>query len=158
MSLLHLFHWYDHTALAAAMRKSTWAFAVVEMIHLMGLALLGGAVLIVNLRLLGVILRGRPADRIARELWPILVASVAVLTVTGILMVSEETMKCYHSAAFRLKMLLFVPALVLSFGLHRWLKREGGPPDSGRVTKLVACLSLALWFGVGVAGRAIGYL
>jgi len=158
MSPLHLFHWYDHTALAAAMRKSTWAFAVVEMIHLIGLALLGGAVLIVNLRLLGVILRERPADRIARELWPFLVASVAVLTVTGILMVSEETMKCYHSAAFRLKMLMFVPALLLSFGVHRRLAGAGEQPDSGRAMKLAAGASLVLWLGVGAAGRAIGYL
>ena len=158
MSLLYLFHWYDHTALAAAMRKSTWAFAVVEMIHLIGLALLGGAVLIVNLRLFGVILRERPADRIARDLLPLLVASMAVLTVTGILMVSEETMKCYHSAAFRLKLLLFVPALLLSLGTHRKLTRSGGPPDSGRAMKLAAGLSLVLWLGVGVAGRAIGYL
>ena len=158
MSLLPLFHWYDHTALAAAMRKSTWAFAVVEMIHLLGLALLGGAVLIVNLRLLGVILRGRPADRIARDLWPLLVASMAVLTVTGVLMVSEETMKCYHSTAFRLKMLMFVPALILSFGIHQKLARRGRTTRSGRAARLAAGASLALWFGVGVAGRAIGYL
>jgi putative copper export protein len=158
MSPLHLFHWYDHTALAAAMRKSTWAFAVVEMVHLIGLALLGGVVLIVNLRLLGVILRGRPVDRIARELWPFLAASVAVLTVTGVLMVSEETMKCYYNTAFRLKMILFLPALILSIGIHRSLAGAGEQSDSGRARKLAACASLALWLGVGVAGRAIGYL
>lgn len=158
MSLLPLFHWYDHTALAAVVRKSTWIFAVVEMIHLMGLALLGGVVLIVNLRLLGVTLRGRPADRIARDLWPMLVASAAVLTVTGIVMVSEETMKCYYNTAFRLKMLLFVPALLLSLGIHRKLASAGGHSDSGRAAKLAAAASLALWLGVGVAGRAIGYL
>jgi hypothetical protein len=158
MSLLPLFHWYDHTALAAAMRKSTWAFAVVEMIHLIGLALLGGVVLIVNLRLLGVFLRERPADRIARELLPWLVASVAALTVTGILMVSEETMKCYYNAAFRFKMLLFVAALLLSIGVHRRLAGSPENHDSGPLTKLAAGTSLALWLCVGVAGRAIGYL
>jgi hypothetical protein len=156
--MLSLFHWYDHTALAAAMRKSTWAFAVVEMIHLIGLALLGGVVLIVNLRLLGVILRGRPADRIARELSPLMVASLAVLTVTGILMVSEETMKCYFSTAFRLKMLMFVAALLLSTTIHRRVAGSREHPEPGRATKLAAGASLALWLGVGVAGRAIGYL
>jgi hypothetical protein len=105
-----------------------------------------------------VILRGRPADRIARELSPLLVASLAALTVTGILMISEETMKCYHSAAFRLKMLLFAPALLLSFVIHRSLARSGEHVDPGRTEKLAAAASLALWLGVGVAGRAIGYL
>jgi len=67
-------------------------------------------------------------------------------------------MKCYHSTAFRLKLLLFVPALLLSLGTHRKLTRSGGPPHSGRAMKLAAGLSLVLWLGVGVAGRAIGYL
>jgi hypothetical protein len=83
---------------------------------------------------------------------------MAVLTVTGILMISEETMKCYYNAAFRLKMLLLVPALLLSFGIHHRLTRAGGQPDPGRATRLAAGASLALWLGVGVAGRAIGYL
>jgi hypothetical protein len=55
-------------------------------------------------------------------------------------------------------MLLFMPALLLSIGVHRWLESAGEQPDSGRVAKLAASASLALWLGVGVAGRAIGYL
>ena len=165
MSLLHLFQWYDHTGLSAAMRKSTWAFAVTEMVHLIALTVLGGTVLVVNLRLLGVILRERPAERFARDLWPLLLASIGILIVTGVLMVGEETMKCYHSAAFRWKMLLFVPALLLSAGVHRRLTASSasfatspGVFASGHFAKLSAALSLALWLSVGVAGRVIGYL
>jgi hypothetical protein len=158
MSLFSLFSWYDHTPLSAAMRKSTWAFAVTEMAHLLALTLLGGVVLVVNLRLLGVVLRTRPAARIARDLLPAFLAGVGVLTVTGILMLGEETMKCYHSAAFRWKMLLLVLALLLSLGVHRRLTVTGGAFASGRIARASAVVSLALWLGVGVAGRAIGYL
>ena len=73
-------------------------------------------------------------------------------------MVSEETVKCYYNTAFRLKMLLFLPALFLSIGIHRRLAGAGAQPDSGTAAKLAACASLALWLGVGVAGRVIGYL
>lgn len=158
MSILSLFQWYGHTNLAAWMHKSAWGFAVVEMFHLVALALFGGAILIVNLRLLGVFLPDRPAAQVARDLSPLILGTLAVLVVTGALMISEEAMKCYHNAAFRWKMALFVPALLVSLGVHRKLAGGGEHPDSDRAVKLAAGASLALWFGVGVAGRAIGYL
>jgi hypothetical protein len=57
-----------HSPLGHAMQTSRWGFAVVEMVHLLGLAILGGSVLIVDLRLLGVILKGESAITINREL------------------------------------------------------------------------------------------
>jgi hypothetical protein len=156
MSLLPLFHWLDRTALGAVMKDSKWAFAVIEMVHLLGLALLGGVVLIVNLRLLGLVLRTRPADRIARDLAPLLKGSLAVMVVSGIPLVAEETMKCYYSPAFRLKMLFFALALGFYYVVHRRVTRS--PFVSGWVPRVVAGVSLALWLSVGVAGRAIGFL
>jgi hypothetical protein len=156
MSLLPLFRWYNHTPLSAAMQSSTWAFAAIEMVHLLGLALLGGVVLIVDLRLLGLILAGRPAERIARDLMPLLKASLVVLIVSGVLMVGEETMKCYYNPAFRLKMLFFAAALVFYFAVHRRVADSHIGP--GWVPKLAAGVSLTLWLSVGVAGRAIGFL
>jgi hypothetical protein len=152
MSLLPLFRWYGQTPLSVALQNSTWAFAVIEMAHLLGLTLLGGVALIVDLRLLGVILPDRPAQRIARDLLPLLKAALAVLVVTGVVMVGAETMKCYYNAAFRLKMLLFSVAVVFYFAVHRRVA------DSGWVPKLTAVVSLTLWLSVGVAGRAIGFL
>ena len=158
MSLYPLFFWYDHTPLSVAMRKSTWAFAVTEMIHLLALTLLGGVVLVVNLRLLGAVLPTRPAARIARDLLPLFLVGAGTLVVTGILMLGEETMKCYNSEAFRWKMLLLAPALLLSLGVHRRLTSSAGSFASGWFAKASAVLSLALWLSVGAAGRVIGYL
>jgi len=158
MSLLPLFRWYSQTPLSVALQSSTWAFATIEMAHLLGLTLLGGVALIVDLRLLGVILPGRPAQRIARDLLPLLKAALAVLVVTGVLMVGAETMKCYYNAAFRLKMLLFAAAVVFYFAVHRRVADSPRWIGSGWIPKLVAGVSLALWLSVGVAGRAIGFL
>src|SRR5713226_2669711 len=57
MSLLPFFEWCEHTAVGAAIRGSAWLFPVIEAFHLLALALIGGAILIVDLRLLGLGLR-----------------------------------------------------------------------------------------------------
>jgi hypothetical protein len=157
MSILSLFQWYDRTGLAAWMHKSSWGFAVVEMFHLVALALFGGAILIVNLRLLGVFLPDRPAAQMARDLFPLILGTLAVLTVTGVLMISEEAMKCYRNAAFRWKMALFLPALLVSLAVHRKVAASESF-SSPWMGKFAALTTLALWLGVGVAGRAVGYL
>jgi len=57
MSVLDIFERLQYLPLLVAMRSSSWAFPVIASLHLMGLALLGGAVLIVDLRLMGFGLR-----------------------------------------------------------------------------------------------------
>ena len=66
--LLPLFQWCQDSALGIAIRESTWMFPVIEAVHLLGLAAIGGAVLIVDLRLAGLALRSQPAGAIASDL------------------------------------------------------------------------------------------
>jgi len=147
-----------HSPLGHAMQTSRWAFAVVEMVHLLGLAVLGGSVLIVDLRLLGVILKGESAITISRELSRLLIGSLLVMVLSGIALLSEEAGKCYYSPAFRWKMALLAAAVIFYFTLHRQAilcTRRGTLKLWPRIAALV---SLLLWLGVGVAGRAIGLL
>jgi hypothetical protein len=51
--MLTWFEWLEHSWLGTAVNNSTWAFAVIEAGHLLALAALGGAILVVDLRLLG---------------------------------------------------------------------------------------------------------
>ena len=53
VSLLHWFQWFERTGIGVAIRESTWLFPAIEAVHLLALALIGGAVLIVDLRLFG---------------------------------------------------------------------------------------------------------
>jgi hypothetical protein len=157
--LLH--SWFialGNSALGHAMQTSKWGFALVEMLHLIALALLGGAVLIVDLRLLGVILKGQSARLIGRDLSRILIGTLVIMIVTGIALLSEEAGKCYFSPAFRWKMALLAAAVLFYFTLHRWalLRTDGGVPNLW--SRAAAVISLSLWLGVGIAGRAIGLL
>ena len=140
------------------MQTSKWGFALVEMVHLIALALLGGAVLIVDLRLLGLILKGQSARLIGRDLSRILIGSLVVMILTGIALLSEEAGKCYFSPAFRWKMALLAVAVLFYFTMHRKALQR---TDHGRPTpwaRTTALISLTLWLGVGIAGRAIGLL
>ncbi|MGD0963554.1 MAG: DUF6644 family protein [Candidatus Acidiferrales bacterium] len=158
MTILSLFQWLGHTSVGLAMRHSTWGVAVVEMVHLLALAVLGGTIVLVDLRLFGIGLKRQPAARLAHELSPLFGGSLGILVFSGVLIVSAEPMKCYHSAAFRAKMLLLVIAILFHFTLHRSAVTSATQKISTASSKLAAALSLALWLSVGLAGRAIGFL
>ena len=147
-----------HSPLGHAMQTSRWGFAVVEMVHLLGLAILGGSVLIVDLRLLGVILKGESAITINRELSRVLLVSLSVMVLSGIALLSEEAGKCYYSPAFRWKMVLLAAAAVFYFTLHRQAILRTRRGTLMFWPRIAAVVSLLLWLGVGVAGRAIGLL
>ena len=146
------------SALGHAMRTSKWGFALVEMVHLIALALLGGAVLIVDLRLLGLILKGQSTRLIGRDLGRVIIGGLVVMILTGVALLSEEAGKCYYSPAFRWKMALLAAAVLFYFTFHRRaiLRTDVGRPKLW--SRTAAVISLALWLGVGIAGRAIGLL
>jgi hypothetical protein len=158
MSLHALFMALAHSPLGHAMQASKWDFALVEMVHLLALAILGGSVLIVDLRLLGVILKGESAFLIGRDLSRMLLGSLAVMVVSGIALLSEEAGKCYYSPAFRWKIALLAAAVTFYFTLHRRALLHTGADAPNLWSRIAAIISLTLWLGVGVAGRAIGLL
>ena len=116
---LPLFTRIDQSALAGLIRDSTWLFAAIESLHLLGLTLLGGAVLLVDLRLLGLGLRQHSLANVEREAQPWLVAGLAVMLPTGFLMFASEAVKCYENGAFWVKMTSLLLAIVFTFTIRR---------------------------------------
>jgi len=157
MSLLPFFQWCEASAVGDAIRTSPWAFAVIESIHLLGLAAIGGAVLILDLRLLGMGLRQQAVRDLARDVHPWLVASLAVMLTTGAALFMSESIKCYYSTPFRVKMLALALAILFTFTVRR--KVSMAEPGAIRPLgqRVVAIVSLVLWFAVGASGRWIGF-
>src|SRR5262245_59539524 len=153
MNLLRLFQWFESTAIGIVVRESLWMFPVIECIHLLALATLGGAVLVVDLRLLGLGLRAQPTHELARKLQPWLVGSIGVMIATGVPMFLSESLKCYYSPPFWYKMGLLVLAMVFAFTVRRRMISS----SSDGLRRLTAVASLALWFGVGFSGRWIAF-
>ena len=152
--------WFESiasTSLSQAISQSTWAFAVIESVHLLALSVIGGAVLMLDLRLLGWGLKHQTIEEVARNAQPWLVGSLTVMLITGVLLFVSEPIKCYYSTPFRIKMLCLLLGTIWAFTVRRKVAVAG----EGRVRpiwlKLVALVSLALWFGVGAGGRWIGF-
>ena len=155
--MLPFFQWCESTAVGNGIRDSLWLFPVIESFHLLALALIGGAVLVVDLRLLGLQFRRWPVAKLARDVEPWLAGGLVVMVTSGILLFTSEAIKCYYSPAFWTKMTFLLPALVFTFTI----RRRVAAADESRIkplwSKLVALVSVTLWSVVGGAGRWIGF-
>lgn len=153
---LPFFERLENTALGVAVRESIWAFPVIEAVHLLGLGMLGGAVLLVDLRLWDMGLTRQPIADLVRHARPWLLAGVALMFATGVPLFLSEAVKCYYNTSFWVKMISLPIALAYTFGIRGWLVRAA-PSHAGGSTRLIATISLALWFTVAAAGRWIGF-
>jgi hypothetical protein len=155
-SLRPFFEWCDHTSIAQAIRDSRILFPVIESIHLLALAVLLGAILVLNLRLLKKVLTTQTLAAVAESLAPLTIGGLAVMIASGSLLFASEALKCYESPPFRCKMILLAAAIVFQWIVARPVTRT--VPEPGRFrSAATALVSLILWFGVGAAGRAIGF-
>ena len=157
LSLLDLFTWIDRTALGEFIRGSSWLFAFIEVFHLLGITLLLGTVLLVNLRLLGFGSTTEPVANTAEDAGPWMLAGLALAVTSGLCLFVSEALKCYNNPPFFVKMGLLSLALLFTFTAHRRLTRSAAANTSMLWRRAAACLSLLLWFGVGLAGRAIAF-
>ena len=157
MSLLSFFEWCEDTAVGHAIRDSLWLFPVIESVHLLALALIGGAILVVDLRLLGLGLRSQPVAQLARDAQPWLIGGLLVMLSTGVLLFLSESIKCYYSPPFWYKMKFLLLAILFTSTVRRKVAAAAETRVRPIWGKLVALVSLALWFGVGFSGRWIAF-
>ena len=148
--LWELARWSEATALGVAIRNSQYAFPIIEYFHLAALAVIGGAVLIVDMRMLGLGLRARDAQ-------PWMIGSLIVMLVSGISLYTSEATKCYASPAFWIKMIALVLAILFTFTVRRKVSLADQVQVSPGTSKSVALVSLGLWFAVAWGGRWIGF-
>jgi hypothetical protein len=156
--LLWFCNWADFSFFGAGVRNSAWLFPCIEIIHLLALGILGGTILIVNARLLGLRFTEEPVAELARDVQPWMYTSLGTVLVSGFFLFSSESLKMYDNPAFRIKMAALVLAIIFSFTLHRKLKRSDERYLAAAWSKWAAVISLVLWSSVGLAGRAIGYV
>ena len=110
-----VFQWLERTSLSVAINESLWAFAVVEAIHLLALAVIGGAVLVVDLRLLGLAFQQQRVRDVARVAQPWFLGSLAAILLTGfVLFLSLAASKYYVHDYFWVKMYFLAGAMLFS--------------------------------------------
>ena len=139
-------------------RDSQYGMPIAQSVHLVGLTILLATVLVLNLRLAGVALKDSPLDWLAQQLRPWMLAGLAVVVLSGLLIFVGTPAKYLASNPFRVKMAALGLAMVFQYGMLRQFAAPDSTPRSRAVRLVVAALSLTLWFTVGWAGRAIAFI
>jgi hypothetical protein len=139
--------------ISRAINGSLWIYAVVQAFHLVALAVFAGALFMVDLRLLGVAMRERPVDEVARGARPWLIGGLLALVLTGIPQMMSNASREYYSEFFWYKMSALAFGLVWTFTLRARVTRRA---TAGALAKVVALVSVATWISVIVFARLIG--
>jgi hypothetical protein len=156
-AIIPFFQWCDNTMVAQAIRNSRVAFPIIENFHLFALTVLLGTLVVLVLRQFGLVYKTQTISEVAAALRPWNRWGLAVMLTSGILLFLSEAMKCYGNTSFRVKMLFLFFALLFQFTIYnRTVQSEDRVAPVGG--KIAAAVALCLWFGVGLAGRAIGFL
>ena len=155
--ILSFCHWCNNSFFGHGIRNSAWLFPFVEIFHLLALGVLGGTILLLNLRLVGLRFRDEPVSELAQDVRPWMLGSLAVMLVSGFFLFCTEAVKMYDSAAFHFKMIFLLLAIVFTFTIHRKLVTADDARFSRFWRAVAAVVSLILWACVGLGGRAIGY-
>jgi hypothetical protein len=154
--ILEFCRWCNASFFGHTIRDSAWLFPFVEVFHLLALGLLGGTVVLVNLSLAGIPFGNTPTPQLARELRPWMFGSLGVMLLSGFLLFSTEAVKMYGNWAFQLKMTFLVLAVLFTLTVQR--KVIDSQHAAAGLRRSTAIVSLLLWLGVGLGGRAIGYV
>ena len=149
-----LFLALDTSWLALIVRNSTWLFALTEVIHLIGITLLLGTLSVLDLRLMGLGLKQQSLSDVAADTYPWTLGALIVAVLSGSLLFVSEAARLYDSPPFAIKITLFVLAVIFTYTFQRRMTRASNPTGGAL---LGGILSLFLWFGVGLAGRAIAF-
>jgi hypothetical protein len=144
--------WCWNLPLSIAIRSAPWPFPVLEILHIAGLLLVFGTVLIVDLRLLGMVLRREPGGQVSGDLmrwaWP----GFGVQILTGPLLFIANSRKFYDSGFFRAKLVMLAVAIAFHFIVVR---RISASVEAGGRARLAGAVSLTLWTAVIVSGLSI---
>jgi hypothetical protein len=159
MDLLAWAAWIEHSAVGVWMRSSSVAYPLVNVIHVFGLVLLVGSMLLLDLRLMGFVRRFALPD-VSDILTPLAVAGLLALIGSGLLLFAADAGPLLDNPLFPVKLLFIalgvVNALVFravwGSRLSHWDQR---PPLAGR---LQAAASLLTWLVAGTLGRLLAYV
>ncbi|HLT78134.1 MAG TPA: hypothetical protein VKZ87_12175 [Ferrovibrio sp.] len=151
----------EQSALGAAMRQSEWLYPLVEILHILGFAILVGSIVGFDLRILGVN-RRLPALVFARHNVPLAMVGFFIAAPMGFLLFATEATSIAVNTAFQIKLALIAAGLLNAglFHLGPWrdIDHWGQSVTAPGLARVGAVISLLAWTGAIVGGRLIAYL
>jgi hypothetical protein len=152
--------WLENTPFGLWVGESLWAYPLFETMHTIGMAMVIGALGLINLRVLG--FKSELSLLGTQKLLPLAWIGFTLNLVSGLSLFASDAQHFWNSYTFRVKIVLIILGGINAAILSRSVFQEpraGAPPaipTSG--TKWIAATSLVFWFGAICAGRLIAYL
>ena len=159
--MLSFCEWIYQTPLSVAIRESIWVYPILNVLHCVGILLVAGTIVVVDLRLLGAGLRSLRVSSVVRQVLPWTLGGFCFMAVTGSLLAWSEPVRLYRSMFFPWKMVFLGMAGLNALLFHRGIYRGVGAWDLSAITparaRIAGIVSMLCWISVIAAGRAIGY-
>ena len=160
-SLRTVFEWVNTFPSSIAFRESQYVFPVTLTVHVVGMCVFAGLIVMMDLRLMGVANMRTPFSEVQKRLFPWQMVGMTVSAITGALLVYGQPMRYYANILFWTKVVMMVLAGVNALAFHRSTYHSVAAWDTSPVlpfgAKLAGVLGLALWAGVIVSGRLVAY-
>ncbi|HWJ68474.1 MAG TPA: DUF6644 family protein [Sphingobium sp.] len=149
------------SAVGMFVAENATAFPWIEVIHVLGIVVVFGSILLVDLRLMGLAARDYPALTFSRTILPVTWTAFIVAVVTGALMFASNPHGYFGNTMFRVKMLLLLAAGLNMLVFHLITMRGGrmtdGPGPLPGGARMAGLFSLTLWLAIIACGRWIGF-
>jgi len=150
--LLHLCRWLQDNSFIAAINGTSWTAAALEIVHYFSMFVLVGAMVIVDLRVLGLVARRQDATQLADRLFPWIWVSFALNFLSGFLMFAGSAASYYDNSIFYDKMIVILLAVVVNIIVQQKVRKWDQLPAMPAGAKLFAVVSIGLWIGAIIAG------
>jgi hypothetical protein len=137
------------------LNSSELIFPTLEVLHILGFTITLGTIAILDLRVLGFAMQRQAVPDLARSLAPWTLFGLISVLLSGPMLFSSDPDMYYLNSSFQFKMVCLLAAIIFNYTVHRKMVRSG---KSTVQSKLVACLSLALWVGVIAGGIFIAFV
>lgn len=158
MELLPFFEWAETSFLGYLGKTYGGVYATFgQSIHLMSLAVLGGSVLVADLRLLNLILRDVPSEVVVENAHKWFRVALIFILCSGVFMAAAVAQRMYYNDFFWAKMTALLAGILFVLAVKRPLLKGDHSRINPLVIKLVACASILVWFSVAATGRWIGF-
>jgi uncharacterized membrane protein SirB2 len=159
--VLELSIWISNTRLSLAIGTHFWVIPILQVLHILAIAMAFGSVLMINMRILGLSGGSRTMTQTVRRFVPWIWWSLLVLIVTGIGMIMGEPIRELVNPIFWIKMILVVAMILLSLGFQATAGRHMATWETthdGRVSVRIGAVGIILlWCAIMAAGRWIAY-
>jgi hypothetical protein len=159
--MLSICQWIHQTPLSIAIRESIWVYPILNVLHCVGIFLVAGTIVVVDLRLLGFGMRRSSISSVIEQVLPWTLGGFGFMFITGSLLAWSEPVRLYRSLFFPWKLLFLAVAGLNAFFFHYGVYRGVGSWDTASLTparaRFAGALSIICWICVIAAGRAVGY-